>query len=301
MKHDMFVNTLQNDLIVSGTDKSLADVKNILQYVYDFKSPQGIMLDRNNRLVIPTDLHMRGKNISALPFDIGSCGDLVLDNVPLRNVNGFPQICKMLTLKNNNAIKTLNLENTKMENGLEISNLNNCRDISNIKFMSNKTRNNMNVEYCINLEKIGIAKTPKNLYLRLSHLDSLHSLRSVTSKNKIHSISLSYVPLDNFSSTLECDSLDLECMYGNNKFRSFREIENFKTSNIQIFNISAAPSNAICLLLCKQHVKISFIGTPTAPLPLTLLKYINNDNRADYVMDCVLELIEADYQDAAEL
>ncbi len=124
------------------------------------------------------------------------------------------------------------------------------------------------------------------------------------SKIEIHShiktcvIDNSDIGNKNFNGIEKFKSIDV-LKFDYTTFDSYSGIENTKASSIMFMNTKT--QKGIINLLLTQCQSIGISGNINKTVYGIISKYLRLENRVDHIMDCALELIDAGFEEAAEL
>ena len=124
----------------------------------------------------------------------------------------------------------------------------------------------------------------------------LHDISNLTVGFGMPDFSFMSTPISNVS---DCQ---IDINKNTTSFRNIETLSGVKTTTIGLYSqTSVLPHNIIHVLLITS-TKLDMYHTNARPQILTIMKkYMKHDNRKEHIMDCTMELIDAGFEEAAEL
>ena len=255
-----------------------------------------ILIDRN--LIDKIDLI--GSD-GTLKIEFGDfAGGFILKNVnSIRSLKNIPKKCNQLQLLE------LSIKHTDFQNfDIKLIEILRCPNVNKISNINTEVLEYIEITDCKKIKRFNqIPQLKQNNQLQISEL----KLNRVKNDNdSIYDLIISNVTglkdLCNLSSNLE--KLILR---SNRDFKSFRGIETY--DNLVEFVAQSngrgpidAYDNIVNVLLCKK-LNYIILGINQKHVFSIMNRYISIDlsERSNHIMDCAVELIDAGFEDAAEL
>ena len=226
-----------------------------------------------------------------------------VSDLNVRSVKNFPHTFRNMKLERLLQLETFDLE---IKSGLNIY-IEQCgfTDLSNIK----NTRS-VSVAHCSNIHSFD--KLPHNMLdeHQTLLLNSLSLTQAKTNNNNIRNLALTNIKGIHNCKNLPSEMQSLSIYYKSNDFKSYIGIDEYKNlTHLGIY--THAINNIITLLLCKglsyekngaKSITLDKIRFVTTPEVLIIMEtYLKKSDKEEHIMDCAIELIDAGYEEAAEL
>ncbi len=172
-------------------------------------------------------------------------------------------------------------------------------DLTNITNVSNE----INIDNCYNINSFD--KMPHNFNSNINQelvIQNMKIYQTKTSNNNINGLAFY-----NVSGITTCMHFPLEIkmlsVHNLPDFKSYSGIDNYKNLNFLSADRCEVYKNIILLLLCPRlndpdRIHLYYVMPKVRE---TIFKYLKISNKKDYIMDCAIELIDAGFEEAAEL
>ncbi len=271
-------------------------------YVYNMKLNKGVISTSVSQAKVDifnnTQIFDTTTGVCKLKFGVFN-GVLRLHGIDcVKSLKNLPQDVHCLILQNLHNLKTFDLPLIKNDKlfitGCPIY------DLSEVHIPGS-----LYIDGCINLDTLD--KLPRNIQDSESlHIKNMYlHTHMKTSNNNILWLDVNNVEgitnFENLPSNIQRLSLDFA-----HDFVSWRGINNY--SNLYTLTVEhiTAYNNIINVLLCnKLEARYFFMGISlNRTIEFIIEKYMNIEfalMRSNYIMDCVVELIDSGFEDAAEL
>ena len=287
--------------ITEAEELTPQNIKTILRDVYKFKSAYKL---ENNAVVTTTYIALDGYKNEKLPILIQSCREFIIKNSRVTSTYGFPKDCARIYMNMCNDIVIGDFANTNQgsknnKGSLEIEE---CYTLKHIKNL-----HGVHLDYILcnklhALKKLHIKQCSTDMQVVISECSKI-KLSDISIGNKISSIGFNNA--EKFINFVGCTIAAEQGVFGCQYLKTFDGFDTLKIDACNLDDVNCKTRNLSALMSSPNTInKFDFSSSVTDEqyqkmrnLREVIVKYIYKNNKADYIMDFTVEVIDAGFDD----